>query len=160
VIVRDRHARFVLGCLLLVAVTGCESARSSAPPPRAAYEPVGELTGTWTGTWGGMPVTLLIAEHTEGGSYSGLYVGPWLVSGGRYPGIAGILSYVSGGAPASTQFKGWIHSSRPFVVLVLAEVPDGQIHGRLVSAGPGRLAGDGQSTFRWGPHGRVELTRR
>jgi hypothetical protein len=160
VIVRDRHARFVLGCLLLVAVTGCESARSSAPPPRAAYEPVGELTGTWTGTWGGMPVTLLIAEHTEGASYSGLYVGPWLVAGGSYPGISGILTYERSGSQASMRFNGWIHSSRPFVAVLVAEPPDGPLRLRLQGAGPGRLTGEGQSTFRWGPHGPVALAHR
>jgi hypothetical protein len=150
----------VLGLILLVTVTGCTSARSSAPPLPIVYEPVGELTGTWTGSWGGTPLTLVVVEHTEGASYSGLYFGPWLIAGGRYPGIAGVMTFARSGAPTSVQFNGWIYSSRPFTVLVRAEPLDGPLHVRLRSAGAGALTGEGESTFRWGPHGHVELTRR
>ncbi len=150
----------MLGLALLVAVTGCESARSPAPPIPTSYDPVGELTGTWTGSWGGTPLTLVIVEHTEGAPYSGLYFGPWLIAGGRYPGIAGILTYASNGSSTSVRFDGWIYSSRPFTVLVRAEALDGQVHVRLRGAGADRLIGEGQSTFRWGPQGPVELTRR
>jgi len=161
--VRDRCSRpgvLALGLAVLLAVTGCESARSSPPPLPTSYDPVGELTGTWTGTWGGTPLTLVIIEHTEGAPYSGLYFGPWLIAGGRYPGIAGVLIYARSGLPTSVQFKGWIYSSRPFTVGILAEPPDGQLHARLRGAGAGGLTGEGESTFRWGPRGRVELTRR
>lgn len=157
----DRGVRpgvLVLGLALLIAVTGC--AHSAAPPPPIAYEPVGELAGTWTGTWGGTPLTLVIVEHTEGAPYSGLYFGPWLVAGGRYPGISGVLTYSSSGSPASVRFNGWIYSSRPFTLRVLAEAPDGQLHARLRGAGAGGLAGEGESTFRWGPQGPIELSRR
>ena len=149
-----------LALIILVAAAGCESARSSAPPPPVAYEPVGELMGTWTGTWGGTPLTLVIAEHTEGAPYSGLYFGPWLIAGGRYPGVAGVLSYARQGTPTSVRFQGWLYSSRPFTLLVLAEPLDGQLHLRLRGAGAGELIGEGQSEFRWGPQGRIELTRR
>lgn len=149
----------MLALAVLVAVTGCASWRSPEPPPTVAYDPVGELTGTWTGTWGGTPLTLVIVEHTEGAPYSGLYFGPWLIAGGRYPGLSGVVSYSSGGAPTSTRFVGWIYSSRPFIVRVLAEPPDGQLHARLRGAGASALAGEGESTFRWGPQGHIELTR-
>ncbi len=150
----------VLGLALVVAIGGCESGRSSAPPPPLAYEPVGELTGTWTGTWGGSPLTLLIVEHTEGAPYSGLYFGPWLISGGRYPGIAGVLTYARSGAPTSVRFDGWISSSQPFTVFVQARPLDGDLQMWLHGAGTGVLIGDGRSTFGWGPQGSIELTRR
>ena len=150
----------MLGLALFIAVTGCESARSPAPPPPTSYDPGGELTGTWTGSWGGTPLTLVIVEHTEGAPYSGLYFGPWLIAGGRYPGIAGVLTYASRGVPTSVRFDGWIYSSRPFTVLVRAEALDGQLDVHLRGAGADRLIGEGQSTFRWGPRGPVELTHR
>ena len=118
------------------------------------------MTGTWTGTCGDTPMTLAIVEHTDGAPYSGLYFGPWLIAGGRYPGVAGVLTYTRSGSPVSTQFKGWIYSSRPLTVLVLAEPPDGQLRVRLRGAGTGALTGEGKSEFYWGPQGRVELTRR
>ena len=160
---RDRYSRasvVVLGLMLFVAVIGCESARSSALVLPISYGPVGELPGTWTGTWGVAPLTLVILEHTDGAPYSGLYFGPWLISGGRYPGIAGILIYASSGSPTSVRFDGWIYSSQPFTVLIRAEPPDGQLHAHLRGVGADRLIGEGQSTFRWGPRGLIELTRR
>jgi hypothetical protein len=153
-------SRLVLGCALLLAIAGCESARSAATPGPTSYDAVGELVGTWIGTWGNTLLTLVVIEHTESAPYSGLYVGSWLVAGGRYPGIAGILTYARAGAPATTRFNGWIYSSRPFTALVLAEPPDGQLHIRLRGTGAGALTGEGQSTFGWGPQGFVELTRR
>ena len=45
-------------------------------------------------------------------------------------------------------------------LLVRAEPTDGQIYLRLHGAGAARLRGDGECTFRWGPRGPVELTRR
>ncbi|MGH2687618.1 MAG: hypothetical protein ACRDKW_02255 [Actinomycetota bacterium] len=152
-------AALVLSFALLMAGAGCQSARSSPPPGALSSAAVGELTGTWTGTWGGTPLTLVIVEHTESAPYSGLYFGPWLVAGGRYPGIAGVLTYTGSGAPTSVAFNGRIHSSRPLIVFVLAQALDGQLQMRLRGAGTGRLTGEGQSTFRWGPQGPVELTR-
>ena len=154
------NGALVLGLALLVAITGCESGRSSVPPAPISSDPVGELPGTWTGTWGGTPLTLVIVEHTESAPYSGLYFGPWLISGGRYPGIGGILTYARSGSPTSVRFDGWIYSSRPFTVFILARPLDGDLHVRLHGAGPGVLTGEGHSTFRWGPQGIVELTRR
>jgi hypothetical protein len=150
----------LLASALLVALTGCESGRPSAPLPPIAYEPVGELTGAWAGTWGGTPLTLLVTEQTEAAPYSGLYVGPWLISGGRYPGVSGILTYARGGSPTSVRFDGWIYSSRPFTVLIHARPIDGELHIRLHGAGAGVLSGEGQATFGWAPRGPVELTRR
>src|SRR5262245_6109485 len=150
----------LLGLALLATVSGCESARSSAAPPAIPADLLGELRGTWTGTWGGMPVTLLIVDYTESAAYSGLYFGPWLIAGGRYPGVGGILTYVKNDAPTSVRFQGWIASSSPFVMLVLAEPPDGQLRARLRGAGAAELAGEGDSTFWWGPRGPIELTRR
>jgi hypothetical protein len=152
--------RLGLGCALLLAIAGCESARPAAPPGPLAYEAVGELMGTWIGTWGDTLLTLVVVDHTESAPYSGLYVGPWLVAGGSYPGISGILTYERSGSQASMRFNGWIHSSRPFVAVLVAEPPDGPLRLRLQGAGPGRLTGEGQSTFRWGPHGPVALAHR
>jgi hypothetical protein len=157
-----RPLSLVLGAGLLLAVAGCETARPVTPPPAAVAgaDAVGELRGTWTGTWAGTPLTLLVVEHTESAPYSGFYFGPWLVSGGRYPGIDGVMTYLNGRSATTVRFNGWIHSSRPFSVALLAEPPGGQLYMRLNGAGAGVLIGEGSSTFSWVPHGTVQLTRR
>jgi hypothetical protein len=160
--VRDLRSRpdlVAVVAILLLALAGCQSTGSSSPPLPLSYEPVGELTGTWRGTWAGTPMTLVIAEYTEDAPYSGLYFGPWLIAGGRYPGVSGILTYARAGSSISTRFKGWIHSSRPLALLVAAEPLDGRIHARLRGAGPGTLTGEGESEFYWGPRGSIELSR-
>jgi hypothetical protein len=150
----------LLGLAFLVVMSGSASAQVSVPKPAIAYEPVGELTGTWSGTWGGSPLTLLIVEQTEGAPYSGLYFGPWLIAGGRYPGISGVLTYARSGSPMSVRFDGWISSGQPFTVLIQARPLDGDLYMRLRAAGAGVLVGDGDSTFGWGPKGQIGLTRR
>lgn len=152
-----RFAR-VITLALVLSLGGCRSAPLPPPPP-VSYEPVGELGGTWSGRWGETPLTLVITEETEGAPYSGLYFGPWLVAGSRYPGIGGILTFASAGSPATVRFDGWIYSSRPFTVFVRAEALDGPLQMRLNGGGAGRLIGEGQSMFRWGPQGPIELTR-
>ena len=143
---------------LLVAMTGCESASSSMPPPPISYEPVGELTGTWMGTWAGSPLTLVVVKYEEAAPYSGLYFGPWLIAGVQYPGLTGVLTFASSGSPTSVRFDGWIYSSRPFTAFVQARSLDGDLYLRLLAGGTGVLIGDGYSTFGWGPKGPVELT--
>jgi hypothetical protein len=160
--VRERRPRpgvLAVVAILLLAIAGCQSTGSPSPPLPLSYESVGELTGTWRGTWAGTPMTLVIAEYTEGAPYSGLYFGPWLIAGGRYPGVSGILTYARAGSSISTQFKGWIYSSRPLALLVAAEPIDGRIHARLRGAGPGMLTGEGESEFYWGPRGSIQLSR-
>jgi hypothetical protein len=156
---RSRPSVLAAGAILLLALAGCQSTGPSSPPLPVSYEPVGELTGTWRGTWNGTPMALVIAEYTEDAPYSGLYFGPWLIAGGRYPGVSGILTYTRAGSAISTQFKGWIYSSRPLALLVAAEPIDGRIHARLRGAGAGALTGDGESEFYWGPRGPIDLTR-
>ena len=157
---RGAHrAILVLVSAIVIGLAGCESSRP-APPPVISYEAIGELRGIWTGTWGGTPLTLSIVDENESAPYSGLYFGPWLIAGQRYAGISGIVTYSSDGSPSSAQFTGWIYSLRPFTAFILAEPPAGQLDLRLKGAGPGRLAGEGRSTFRWGPRGSIELTRR
>jgi hypothetical protein len=154
-----RSGTLALGLALLVAMAGCESAGPAAAPA-VSRGPVGEVAGTWTGTWGGTPLTLAITEHSESAPYSGLYLGPWLISGQRYPGLAGIMTYASGGWPRSVHFNGWITSGQPFMVLIAAEPPDGPLQLRLKADGADRLTGEGSSSARWGPRGAVEVTRR
>jgi hypothetical protein len=150
----------VLGGALLVVLAGCESARSPAPPGPISDGLLQELVGTWIGTWGETPLTLVVVEHTASAPYSGLYVGPWLVAGGSYPGISGVLTYTRSGAPASVRFNGWIASTRPVMIRIQAEPPDGRMSMSLRGDGAVGLVGEGESTFYWGPQGPVALTRR
>ena len=140
---------------IFIAAAGCESWRPPAPPPLpTSYDPIDDLTGSWMGTCGGRPLTLVIVEP-----YPGLYLSPWLIAGGRYPGVSSVFTFSRSGAPVSVGFNGWIYSSRPFTWLVVAEPLDGA-RSTPVRAGPAPVSSPVRATLSsTGPQGRVDPTR-
>lgn len=148
----------VVAIALLLA--GC--AGPSGPPTVPATAPTtaaADLRGTWRGTWGGAPLTLLVTDQTDSAPYSGLFFGPWLVSGRRYPGVSGTMTYTDRGAAISVRFDGWIRADRPLMLLIASAPLDGPQQLTLKATGAASLTGDGESDFRWGPRGAIELTR-
>lgn len=139
---------------LLLAACG------TAPVAEAPWPPGMDFRGTWTGTWGGRPLTLLVTEQVELPPRSGLHVGP-IPLGPREPGVTGVLTFAARGTSVSAGFRGWIRASARTASLVLEAVtPDGSLELALREAGADRLTGTGGASFRWGPAGDVELTRR
>jgi hypothetical protein len=143
----------VLAAIVLVGLSACGT------PPAPAASPGGsaDLLGTWTGTWGGTPLTVVIREHTDAGR-GGVYLGPWQVAGDRRPGVSGIMTYAVRGAEVSTRVQGWLADTGRLTLYLEAAPPDGRQELRL-NVGDGRLSGTGESSFRWGPQGTVDLTR-
>ena len=149
--------RVALAVVLLLA--GC--AGLEPLPPTV---PVPDLRGTWTGSWGGTPVSLVIVEQGDVGGSSGVYVGPLPVDavfgGRRDPSVWGVITCTVRGQPVSASVQGRLGRLTGGTAIVLeASVPDGVQRLVLNRVAPERLEGHGDSSFAWGPEGRVELTR-
>lgn len=155
---RWRNLLIALGVSLIL---GACSTMPPVPPPLTAVPDVGgPLSGTWTGTWGGTPVTLVVVEQTEFAAYSGVYLGPLQLLGQRAPGVSGVLTSTIGGAPVSVNVQGWLGATERGRTLVLTGVAlDGVQYLSLARVEDDRLVGRGQSDFRWGPQGPVNLVR-
>lgn len=154
-----RHRRAVLGIVLLLA--GCAGSPGPMAPPPVSTLDIPDFRGTWTGTWGGSPVSLVITEQEEQDWRSGVYLGPVQLLGQRVPGVRGVLTSVIAGRAVSATVKGWLTTSGRGAVTLLLETrtADGMQQLALTSGPPDRLAGSGDSEFRWGPRGPIELTR-
>lgn len=149
--------RIVATLAVAALLAGCATAPPAPPPPPMAAP---DLRGGWTGTWGGAPLTLTITDQVDDAPYSGLYVGPWLVSGHRVPGMSGIMTYSRrSGEQVSVPFNGWFVAQRPLDIRIIANPPDGMHKLKLTLAGPDQLTGTGDADNNFGPQGPVELTR-
>jgi hypothetical protein len=146
--------RIVTALAVAVLCVGCSTA-PPAPAPTAAPD----LRGGWTGTWGGAPLTVVITDQLDDAPYSGLYVGPWLVSGRRVPGMSGVMTYTDRAGHHSVSFNGWFVAQRPLDIRIIADAPDGMQKLKLTLAEPDRLIGDGETDNSFGPRGPIELTR-
>ncbi len=145
--------------LLVVAVlaAGCATPLPQPPPPGATRA---DLRGSWRGTWGGGPVSLLITEQQTSAGYSGLYVGAYQVLGHARPGVSAILTSWIDRDSTSVAAQGWFGGVEGRLTLrLVADSPHGQQRLTLRQDGPNRLVGMGDSSFRWGPSGPIELTR-
>jgi hypothetical protein len=146
---------------LAAALAGC--ATPPPPPPEAFLAVVvrHDLRGSWTGTWGGTPLSVLITDQSEDGdSTGGVYLGSYLLLGERSPTLSGVMTYTRKGEAVSVSVRGWTHSSGGAVAVTLtAAAPDGILRLALRGATPERLAGTGESDFRWGPQGAVQISR-
>jgi hypothetical protein len=153
------RTRALLGLLLLLAGCGGSPAPMALPPGATLEVP--DFRGTWTGTWGGSAVTLVITEQEDQDWRSGVYVGSMQVLGHRVPGVGGVLTSGVPGGRVSATVRGWMMASgRGGVTLLLeARTVDGLQHLTLASGPPDRLAGQGDSEFRWGPRGPIVLMR-
>ena len=128
--------------------------------PSPARGPVPDLRGTWAGTWGGRPASLLVTNQQDEFTESGVYLGSYALLGERRPGLTGILTSSIGQDTISTNAQGWFGYSGGRLMLVLrADMADGTQYLTLGFADERRLRGTGESSFRWGPRGPVELTR-
>jgi hypothetical protein len=121
---------------------------------------VPDLRGTWTGTWDGRPASLLVTDQRDEYTDAGVYVGSYAVLAERRPGLSGILTSSIGHDSISTNAQGWFGYSGGRLVLVLkADTGDGAQYLTLGLTDGRRMQGTGESSFRWGPRGPVELTR-
>jgi len=148
---------------LLVGACATATPLPQPPPPGAGAtgsDIRGSWRGSWRGTWGGGPVSLLITDQEARAGYSGLYVGNYQVLGHERPGVAGILTSQINHAATSVRAQGWFGGVDGQLTLhLLADSPSGQQRLMLRPDGPNRLVGMGDSSFRWGPAGAIELTR-
>jgi hypothetical protein len=152
---RHRIAVAVLALFAAACATGAP--RPQPPPPGTT---ISDLRGSWRGTWGGTPVALLITDQQPGAGYSGLYVGSYQVLGHEGPGVSGILTSRINNEQTSTAAHGWFGGVEGQLTLrIIADSPSGQQRMTLRPDGPNRLVGMGDSSFRWGPSGPIELVR-
>jgi hypothetical protein len=95
-------------------------------------------------------------EYTE----SGVYLGSYALLAERRPALNGILTSTIGRDSISTNVRGWFGYARGRLMLALrADTADGLQYLTLGLADDLRLEGTGDSSFRWGPRGPVELRR-
>src|SRR5207247_6098622 len=123
--------------------------------------PVHDPRSAGSATSGRRPPTPLIAAHSAPAGYSGVYVGNTQVLGHERPGVSAILTSSINGEPTSVTARGWFgYSDGQEILYVRAESPSGSLRLTLRRDGDDRLIGTGDSSFRWGPAGPIELTRR
>jgi hypothetical protein len=154
---RSVSSRLLAALAVVVLLGGCAPAPPPLAPPPAGVVP--DLRGTWRGSWGGTPLSLVVTGQ-ENMSTSGIYVGPWPVLGQELPGIAGVLTYMAGGAPVSVNVKGRFGGGPDGRLLLVLE-PTGQVGQfmTLTQVDAQRLSGMGRSHSQWDPEGPVELVR-
>ena len=147
----------VAAVMLLAA--GCTTPLPQ-PLPAGAGVVVGDIRGSWRGTWGGTPAALLITDQQIQAGYSGLYIGSYQLLGNERPGVSGILTSQIDKDQTSVRAYGWFGGVEGQLTLrILADWPNGQQRLTLRPDGPDRFVGMGESSFRWGPNGPIELTR-
>ena len=148
--------RLALAALVLLAA----ACRTTTAVPPDWRETVGGLRGSWRGTWGGAPAALLVTEQRTTASHSGLYVGTEQLFGPERLGLTGILTAPINNEPTSVTARVWLAGEEGALTLwIRAESPSGSLRVTLRQDGPDRLVGMGDSSFRWGPSGPIELTR-
>ncbi len=156
---RTRVGLAALALLVGACTTGTPLPLPQPSPPGAGATS-SDLRGSWRGTWGGAPVSLLITDQDAHAGSSGLYVGTYRLLGDERPGVAGVLTSQIANAQTSVRAQGWFGDMDGQLTLrLLADSPSGQQRLTLRPDGPNRLVGVGDSSFRWGPAGAIELTR-
>jgi hypothetical protein len=143
----------------MLVATACTTPLPQPPPPGAGVS-ANDIRGSWRGTWGGAPAALLITEQLMQAGYSGLYIGNYQVLGNERPGVSGILTSQIDTEQTSVHASGWFGGLDGQVILkIFADSPSGQQRLTLRQDGPDRFIGVGESSFRGGPAGPIELTR-
>jgi len=151
------RARGLVLCVLLTLGASACAANPPLTPARPGEAP--DLRGRWTGTWAGGPASLLVLEQEDAVGYQGVHVGSAVVLGERPPGLSATLTSTVQGRPVTANARGWIgYVGGRLTVRVRAEPSDGFQVLTLVPTGE-RLQGSGESSFRWGPRGPVDLAR-
>ena len=145
-----------LSLVLMLILTGCATGEPVAPPAVSAPD----LRGSWSGSWGGEPCALLLTEQTIGPGPSSVMLGSWPVLGDRYPTVTGVLTSSIDGVQVSTRVVGLVgQAGDGFVLMLRAHAGAGDQRLTLRLVGGARLQGSGDSQYRWGPQGPVQLTR-
>lgn len=154
------RTRIGLAALALLAAACTTGTPLPQPPPPGSGTSTSDIRGSWRGTWGGAPVALLITDQEAGAGYSGLYVGNTQVLGHERPGVRSILTSQINKEQTSVPAHGWFGGIEGQLTLqIIADSPSGQQRLTLRPDGPNRFVGMGESSFRWGPAGPIELTR-
>jgi hypothetical protein len=151
--------RWTTALILTAAIAGCAEplmtpAASLAPPAG----PIPDLAGTWSGLWSGHPARLVIMQQGET-STSGVNLGPWPVLGRRLRGVAGVLTFASGGQPTTVHVRGYFGDSGGRPTLVLESVATDGPSFTLTQVSPERLTGVGTPAMPWQPRGSIDLQR-
>lgn len=141
--------------LAILLLAGCTVAPLTPPVE------VPNVLGTWAGTWGDTPLMLVVIEQRDdAASGSGVYVGSWLVLGGRTPGLSGVMRYTTRGEQVSVNVQGRFATlNGSLAMIVESAAPDGSQQLLLNRIEPHQMFGSGTSKFSWGPQGPVELKR-
>jgi hypothetical protein len=147
---------------LLAMVAGCGPRLHTLPPGTK----IPDLRGVWRGVWGNSQVLITLTGNDMEYGPSVLNIGPIpidsVIAGDKEPTLSGIITYEVRGDSVSTAVRGRIASYTGRTTLVLyASPPDGDQELVLYTAAaqPNRLAGNGSSTFSWGPQGKIDLLR-
>ncbi len=114
--------------------------------------------------WGKSQLLLTLTGSDSQYAPSVLNIGPIpidsVITGDKEPTVSGVITYEVRGEPVSTSVTGRIAFFTGRVTLVLYASPaDGDQELVLTTLQPNRLAGNGSSTFRWGPQGKIDLLR-
>jgi hypothetical protein len=152
---------FMVAAATSLILAGCAGTSEPGGPQLPSTLAVPDLRGTWTGTWGGTPLTLVVLEQKEVDTRSGVYVGPVQVLGQRVPGVVGVMTSVIDGSRVSASVEGWLTTSARggLALLLSTRTLEGRQWLTLAIVESHRLVGRGESEFRWGPRGAVELIR-
>jgi hypothetical protein len=148
------------GALAALVLLAAACSTPTAVPPEWR-DSVSGIRGSWRGTWGGAPAALLITDQRTTASYSGLYVGTKQLFGPEQLGLTGILTSRINNEPTSVTARVWLggEEGSALTLWIRAESPSGTLRLTLRQDGPDRLVGMGDSSFRWGPSGPIELLR-
>jgi hypothetical protein len=157
--VRGRRLAVAVVTVLAIAA-GCGPRLQSLPPGTK----IPDLRGTWRGVWGTSQVVITLTGDDMAYAPSTLNVGAIpidsVITRDRGPTLSGVITFEVRGEPVSTSVSGRVASFTGRTTVVLYASPaDGDQELVLTTVQPNRLAGNGSSTFRWGPQGKVELTR-
>jgi len=125
---------------------------------------VPDVRGTWRGMWGTSQVVITLTGDDMAYAPSTLNVGPIpldsVITRDRQPTLSGVINFEVRGQPVSTSVSGRIASFTGRTTVVLYASPsDGDQELVLTTVQPNRLTGNGSSTFRWGPQGKIDLIR-
>lgn len=156
-----RRAAHALAVTLAIALAaGCGPRLQTLPPGTK----VPDVRGTWRGMWGTSQVVVTLTGDSFGFAPSTIDLGPVpinsVITGDREPTISGVITFEVRGQSVTTSVSGRIASFTGRTTLVLYASPaDGDQELVLTTVLPDRMAGNGSSTFTWGPQGKVDLLR-
>jgi hypothetical protein len=145
---------------VFVVAAGCGPRLQPLPPGTK----VPDVRGTWRGMWGKSQVVITLTGDDMEYAPSALNLGPVpidsVITRDKQPTLSGVITFEVRGEPVSTSVTGRIASFTGRTSVVLYASPsDGDQELVLTTVQPNRMAGNGSSTFTWGPQGAIDLVR-